>query len=52
MAKKGYARVSYREQNLQRQFELLENISATKIFLDKLSGKDNNRHNYKRCLTI
>ena len=41
MTKIGYARVSSREQNLERQFELLEKAKVKKIFSDKLSGKDN-----------
>ena len=43
MTKIGYARVSSREQNLERQFELLEKAKVKKIFSVKLSGKDNNR---------
>lgn len=39
----GYARVSSREQNLKRQLKFLEHSEVTKIFSDKLSGKDNNR---------
>ncbi|MBO0487993.1 recombinase family protein [Vagococcus fluvialis] len=50
MTKIGYARVSSREQNLERQFELLERAEVTKIFSDKLSGKDNNRPQLKEML--
>lgn len=50
MTKIGYARVSSREQNLERQFELLERAEAKKIFSDKLSGKDNNRPQLKEML--
>ncbi|WEG72435.1 recombinase family protein [Vagococcus intermedius] len=50
MTKIGYARVSSKEQNLERQFELLERAQVTKIFLDKLSGKDNNRPQLKEML--
>ena len=38
MTKIGYARVSSKEQNLARQFELLERAEVKKIFYDKLSG--------------
>ena len=50
MTKIGYARVSSREQNLERQFELLERAEVKKIFSDKLSGKDNNRPQLKEML--
>lgn len=42
MAKIGYARVSSSDQNLDRQLEALEK-SCSKIFSDKLSGKNTNR---------
>ncbi|MGL5684480.1 MAG: recombinase family protein, partial [Vagococcus fluvialis] len=50
MTKIGYARVSSREQNLERQFGLLERAEVKKIFSDKLSGKDNNRAQLKEML--
>ncbi|WP_406718111.1 recombinase family protein [Vagococcus fluvialis] len=50
MTKIGYARVSSREQNLERQFELLERAEVKNIFSDKLSGKDNNRPQLKEML--
>lgn len=50
MTRIGYARVSSKEQNLERQFELLEHAEVTKIFSDKLSGKDNNRPQLKEML--
>ncbi|MBO0478353.1 recombinase family protein [Vagococcus fluvialis] len=50
MTKIGYARVSSREQNLERQFELIERSEVKKIFSDKLSGKDNNRPQLKEML--
>ena len=50
MTKIGYARVSSREQNLERQFELLKCAEVKKIFSDKLSGKDNNRPQLKEML--
>lgn len=50
MTRIGYARVSSREQNLERQFELLELVEVKKIFSDKLSGRDNNRPQLKEML--
>jgi DNA invertase Pin-like site-specific DNA recombinase len=50
MTRIGYARVSSREQNLERQLELLERAEVKKIFSDKLSGKDNNRPQLKEML--
>lgn len=41
LARIGYARVSSKDQNLDRQLEALSHCS--KIFKDKLSGKDTNR---------
>lgn len=48
----GYARVSTREQNEDRQMIALRDFSvpADHIFLDKQSGKDFNRPQYKRLL--
>ncbi|WP_445783333.1 recombinase family protein [Solibacillus sp. FSL W7-1436] len=44
----GYARVSSKEQNLQRQIEALEQYGCEKIFTEKESGKDfNNRAVYQ-----
>ena len=50
MALIGYARVSTREQNLARQIEALKEAGATKIFQEKLSGKDTNRPKLKAML--
>lgn len=50
MTRIGYGRVSSREQNLERQFELLEHAEVKKIFSDKLNGKDNNRPQLKEML--
>lgn len=46
----GYARVSTTGQNLDRQINELEKagLSIDKIFIDKESGKDFNRPNYKK----
>ena len=48
----GYVRVSTREQNEQRQMIALREfgISAKHIFLDKQSGKDFERPNYKKLI--
>ena len=50
----GYARVSTREQNEDRQMIALENypMSRKQIYLDKLSGKDFNRPQYQKLLAI
>ncbi|MGU7920851.1 recombinase family protein, partial [Streptococcus suis] len=46
----GYIRVSTREQNIDRQLTaiLKEEIDKNHIFIDKASGKDFERTNYKR----
>ena len=41
MAKIGYARVSSKEQNLDRQLEALQDVS--KVFSDKASGQSTER---------
>lgn len=48
----GYARTSTREQNEDRQIIALKEmgISEKNIYLDKLSGKDFNRPQYKKML--
>ena len=48
----GYARVSSVEQNEDRQLIALENVGVAKrnIFIDKQSGKDFNREQYKRLM--
>jgi DNA invertase Pin-like site-specific DNA recombinase len=47
----GYARVSSRDQNLDRQIESLsEYVSAENIICDKASGKNFNRKGYKKLL--
>lgn len=38
----GYARMSSKDQNIDRQLVALEE-DVSKIFLDKLSGRDTNR---------
>ena len=44
----GYARVSSKEQNLDRQIEELKKFGCEKIFTEKESGKDFNRPVYKQ----
>jgi DNA invertase Pin-like site-specific DNA recombinase len=48
----GYVRVSSREQNEDRQLVALEEYKVNKknIFIDKQSGKDFNRTNYKQLI--
>ena len=48
----GYARVSSREQNLDRQLDALAEFGLDKgqIFSDKASGKDFNRPQWKRLM--
>lgn len=48
----GYVRVSSREQNENRQLIALKEVGLTGkvIFLDKQSGKDFNRPQYKKLL--
>ena len=48
----AYARVSSKEQNLERQFAAFKNCSIefNKIFYDKESGTDFNRENYKKLI--
>ena len=48
----GYVRVSTREQNEQRQMLAIKEygIEKTRIFMDKQSGKDFERTNYKKLI--
>ena len=48
----GYIRVSSKDQNEQRQVIAMNEfgIPDSKIYMDKQSGKDFNRPQYKRCL--
>ena len=48
----GYVRVSTKKQNVQRQIESLEKSGCEKIFIDRESGKDFNRQEYKRMKTF
>ena len=46
----GYARVSSKDQHQDRQIFALKNFGVDKIFIDKQSGKDFNRPQYKNLL--
>ena len=48
----GYIRISATDQNLDRQLIALRNagVETKQIFVDKLSGKDFNRPNYKKLI--
>ncbi|MEG3294714.1 recombinase family protein [Streptococcus suis] len=48
----GYIRVSTKEQHIDRQMTaiLQEEIATSNIFIDKASGKDFERTNYKRLI--
>ena len=48
----GYVRVSTKDQNEDRQILAMQEFGVPKkqIFMDKLSGKDFNRPQYKRLL--
>lgn len=50
MAKIGYARVSSKEQNLDRQLEALQGVSVTRVFSDKASGQSADRPQLKAML--
>lgn len=49
MAKIGYARVSSKEQNLDRQLDALQDVS--KVFSDKASGQSTERPQLQAMLT-
>lgn len=48
----GYARVSTKEQDLTRQITALENAKCDKIYYDKKSGKDMNRNELNKLLSM
>ena len=50
MAKVAYVRVSTAEQNEARQREALANRDIEKWFIEKASGKDTNRPEFRRMM--
>lgn len=48
----GYARVSSRDQNLDRQLAQLETAGCSKIFAEKLSGASSDRPELHAALRI
>lgn len=46
----GYARVSTKDQNLDRQIRSLEEEGCEKIYADKMSGKDFDREEYQKMI--
>ncbi|EGV08607.1 resolvase, N-terminal domain protein [Streptococcus constellatus subsp. pharyngis SK1060 = CCUG 46377] len=50
--KYGYIRVSTKEQNIDRQLSaiLKEDIEMNKIYIDKASGKNFNRKQYRKLM--
>ena len=50
MAIYGYMRVSSRDQNEARQKIELEAFGVDKLYMDKQSGKDFNRPEYRRLI--
>lgn len=47
----GYARVSSKDQNLDRQLVALQNEGCEKIYQEKCSGKDLNRPEFQKMLS-
>lgn len=50
--KVGYVRVSSIDQNPARQEALLNDMGVEKIFMDKSSGKDIDRTNFKKMMAF
>lgn len=50
--KVGYVRCSTIEQNEARQMKMMEEHNIEKVFIDKASGKDTNRENYKAMMAF
>jgi len=48
----GYVRVSSADQNEDRQFMVMQNLTIDRYFSDKCSGKNFNRPAYKRMLKV
>lgn len=49
--KKGYVRVSTADQNEARQIKAMQEDGVEKIYMDKQSGKDFNRPEYKKMIS-
>ena len=47
----GYARVSSKDQNLDRQIKQLEEVGCEVIFTDKMSGKDTERPQFQEMVS-
>lgn len=50
--KVGYIRVSTKEQNEARQLEAMKTQGAEKLFIDKASGKNTDREQYKKMMAF
>ena len=50
--KVGYDRCSTAAQNEARQMKMMEDHNIEKVFVDKASGKDTDRENYKAMMTF
>ena len=50
--KVGYVRCSTAEQNEARQLKMMEEQNVERIFIDKASGKDTDRENYKAMMAF
>lgn len=48
----GYVRCSTAEQNEARQMKMMEDQKVEKVFIDKASGKNTNRENFKAMMTF
>ena len=46
----GYIRVSSRNQNLDRQLEVMQKYKIEKVFQEKVSARDTNREQLKELL--
>ncbi|MBG0768304.1 recombinase family protein [Methanococcus maripaludis] len=48
----GYARVSTKDQNLERQLDELKKVGCEKIFLEKISGTKRNRPEFDKMFEV
>lgn len=48
----GYVRCSTAEQNEARQMKMMEDQKVEKVFIDKASGKNTNRENFKAMMAF